>query len=135
LFKAKVDAKLSPYMLYLPINRSWIVSRRAQHVYFACAIAVLSLIGTYFAARMALFATGKSLVPGSPAVLILQVLLSPGIFGTALLSVAMWYFWFGFDRSGWLKKTIWFVPLYFFLPLGPVFYYFWVYRRSEMLER
>jgi len=40
----------------------------------------------------------------------------------------MWYFWFGFDNSGWLKKAIWFLSLYFLLPIGPALYYFFVYR-------
>jgi hypothetical protein len=61
---------------------------------------------------------------------VVRLLLWPGLFGTALLSIAMWYFWLGFDNSGWLKKAIWFVPLYFLLPFGPAFYYFFVYRRN-----
>jgi len=29
------------------------------------------------------------------------------IIGTATLWVAMWYFWFTFDRSQWWKRALW----------------------------
>jgi hypothetical protein len=41
----------------------------------------------------------------------------------------MLYFWFGFDRSSWLARAFWFLPLYFLFPFGAVFYCFIVYRK------
>jgi len=118
-------------MLYLPIKKTWIVSLVARKVYFVCALAACSLFGVLFAARMAMRTAGFSSLERSPdAALLVRILLWPGVLGTALLCVAMWYFWFSFDDSGWLKKALWFVPLYLFLPLGPALYYFFVYRRN-----
>lgn len=45
------------------------------------------------------------------AALVLRILLYPEIVGTALLWVAMLYFWFGFDHSHFLKKALWFLCL------------------------
>jgi hypothetical protein len=118
-------------MVYLPIKKAWIISRTARRVYFVCALAALSLSGVLIASIAALGVSGVRTFEGFPtAGLIVGLLLWPGILGTALLSIAMWYFWFGFDNSGWLKKAIWFLPLYFSLPIGPAFYYFFVYRRN-----
>ena len=58
-----------------------------------------------------------------------RTLLYPEIAGTALLWIAMWYFWFGFDSSHYLKKALWFVFLFFLAPFGTLIYYFVVYRR------
>jgi hypothetical protein len=94
-------------------------------------MAPLSLFGVLIASHAALGAAGvRSLAAFPVAAFVIQVLLWPGIAGAALLSIAMWYFWFGFDNSGWLKKAIWFVPLYLFILIGPAFYYFFVYRRN-----
>lgn len=77
-------------------------------------------------------ASGIRTLEGFPTTsLIVRLLLWPGILGTALLSLAMWNFWYGFDHSGGLKKAIWFLPLYFPLAIGPAFYYFFVYRRNH----
>jgi len=118
-------------VLYLPITKTWIVSLTARRVYFVCALAALSLFGVLIASIAALMTSGPTPLEGLAAAgFIVRLLLWPGVLGTAVLSIAMWYFWFGFDDSGWLKKTIWFLPLYFLLPIGPVFYYFFVYRRN-----
>ena len=122
-------------MLYLPIKKAWIISRAARRVYFVCALAALSLFGVVMGSGAALRASGVYTFEGFPmAGLILHLFLWPGILGTALLSIAMWYFWFGFDNSGWLKKAIWFLPLYFLLAIGPAFYYFFVYRRNGQVS-
>ena len=118
-------------VLYLPIKKTWIISRIARRVYFVCALAALSFFGVLVASIAAFRASGHATLKGiAIAGLIVRLLLWPGLIGPALLSVAMWYFWLGFDNSGWLKKAIWFLPLYFLLPFGPAFYYFFVYRRS-----
>ena len=123
-------------VLHLPINRAWIVSRAARRVYFVCALAAFSLFGVLIASRVALVASGVWSFQASPAAaLIVRLILWPGILGTALLTVAMWYFWFGFDDSGWLRKAIWFLPLYLFFAIGPACYYFFVYRRNPEIAK
>jgi len=70
---------------------------------------------------MALDTSGISVISTVPiAALVVRWLVFPGILGTAVLSVAMWYFWFSFDRSSWAKKMMWFLPLYLLLGIGPV---------------
>ena len=119
-------------MLYLPIKKTWIISRVARRVYFVCALAAFSFFGVLVASVTAFRASGHATREGiAIAGFIFRLLLWPGLIGTALLSVAMWYFWVGFDNSGWLKKAIWFVPLYFLLPFGPAFYYFFVYCHND----
>jgi hypothetical protein len=123
-------------VLYLPINKTWIISTAARRVYFACALAAFALFGVLIASRAAMNASAATSLAASPlAALVVRFLLLPTIFGAALLTVAMWYFWFGFDNSSWLRKAIWFLPLYFLLALGPAFYYFFVYRRSPVIQR
>jgi hypothetical protein len=118
-------------MLYLPIKKAWIVSRVARRLYLICAVLAMSLFGGVIASRMALTASGvASFSASQAAVLLIRILLWPGIVATALLSIAMWYFWFGFDNSGWIRKTAWFLPLYLLLGIGPALYYFFVYRRN-----
>ena len=119
-------------MLYLPIKKTWIISRVARRVYFVCALAAFSFFGVLVASVAAFRASGHASPEGIEfAAFSVRLLLWPGLIGTALLSVAMWYFWLGFDNSGWLKKAIWIVPLYFLLPFGPAFYYFFVYCRND----
>lgn len=126
----------SAAVLYLPISKTWIVSRTARRVYLICALAGFALFGVIFAASYALALSGIPSLELSPnAALVVRVLLWPGILGTGLLTIAMWYFWFSFDNSGWLKKALWFLPLYLFLPVGPALYYFFVYRRNPEVCR
>jgi hypothetical protein len=106
----------------------------ARRIYFACALSAFSLFGVIIAAPMALHVSRSATLAVSPAAAwIVRLIVFPSILGTAILAVAMWYFWFGFDRSSWIKKTAWFLPLYLFLPIGPAFYYIFVYRRNESL--
>ena len=122
-------------VLYLPITKSWIVSLAARRTYFVCALAAFSLIGVLMASRSALQASGATSFAASQAtLLVLKILLWPGIVGGALLCIAMWYFWFTFDDSGWLKKALWALPLYLLVPIGPAFYYFLVYRRNPIVS-
>jgi hypothetical protein len=73
-------------------------------------------------------------VPSPAATLLVRVLLWPGILGKAVLVVAMWYFWFNFDQSHWIKKALWFVILFLGFVVGPALYYFFSYRRNEALK-
>jgi len=122
-------------MLYLPISRNWILSRIAVRTYFICALAALSLFGVIITSRMALGSVGfESFESSATAALFVRCLVWPGILGTAMLCIAMWYFWFNFDDSGFLRRTVWFVLLYLAIPIGPAFYYFFVYRRPSAVK-
>jgi hypothetical protein len=91
------------------------------------ALLALALIATLLGAYMAMAAAGtRALTPSASPVV--RMLLFPEIAGEAALWVGMWYFWFGFDRSHYLKKAVWFVLLFFLAPFGTVSYYFLVYR-------
>lgn len=108
------------------------MSLTARRIYFVCALLAISLPAVFIATRMALDTSGISAISAVPiAALVVRWLVFPGILGTAVLSVAMWYFWFSFDRSSWGKKMMWFLPLYLLVGIGPVLYYFFVYRSSQ----
>ena len=108
-------------MLYLPITKSWIISRTARAIYLTCAVLACTLFGALIAILLAMgfsgvnslsaFPLALSVPPGFPSVL-------PGALGSATLSIAMWYFWFNFDKSSWARKAFWFLPLYLLLPIG-----------------
>jgi hypothetical protein len=118
-------------MFYLPITKDWILSPLANRIYLVCALLVIALFGTLVATSLAVAVSGvRSLSDVPSAVFLVKVLILPEVFGTALLSIAMWYFWFTFDRSSWLRKALWFTPLYFLPTIGPTLYYFFVYRRQ-----
>ncbi len=122
-------------MLILPISRSWILSLRAQRVYFCCALLSFALSGTWIGTRAAQVLAQHSGVSASVANL-LRVAFFAEALGAALLWVAMLYFWFGFDRSSWLKRAFWFIFLGT-VPVSPFFwalYYFLVYRKQMSRE-
>jgi hypothetical protein len=122
-------------MLYLPIKRSWIVSRWAQRVYFCCALANFYLVAVLAGSRVAVDASGLASLAEFPGTAwMVKILLFPGVLGTALLVVAMWYFWFTFDQSHWIKKTLWFAVLFPGFLVGPALYHFFSYRRNAALE-
>ena len=119
-------------MLYLPITKNWIISRTARTVYFVCAVLACMFFGALFAILLAMGFSGVNSLSAFPLVLgIARTALLPGVFGSATLSIAMWYFWFNFDKSSWLRRAFWALPLYFLLPIGPALYYFFVYLRNE----
>src|SRR5262249_43831876 len=100
-------------------------------VYLVCAVLSLLLMGTIIGTQAAILASDPFSISTSAAtVYLLRVVLFPAMVGTAVLSIAMWYFWFNFDKSRWLRKTLWFLPLYLLLGIGPALYYFLVYRRQ-----
>jgi len=118
-------------MLYLPITKSWILSALASRVYFVCALLAMALFGILIATSIAVAVSGVRSLADVPSTLsLVKALIFPGVCGTALLSTAMWYFWFTFDRSSWKRKAFRFLPLYLLLPIGPALYYFLVYRRQ-----
>ena len=93
-------------MLYLPIAKGWIVSPLASRLYLVCALLAIALFGTLVAVNAAMVASSIRSLAGAPtAVSMVKVLLFPEVLGTAALSIAMWYFWFSFDRSSWIRKA------------------------------
>ena|ERR1700688_5011929 len=119
-------------MLYLPITKSWIISPTARAIYLTCAVLAGMLFGALIAIFLAMGFSGVNSLSAFPLALrIARAVLLPGVFGSATLSIAMWYFWFNFDKSSWLRKAFWAIPLYFLLPIGPALYYFFVYVRNE----
>jgi hypothetical protein len=115
-------------MLILPISRSWMNSRAARRLYFACSLLALALTGTLMGVRGAQGAIGTHTLPPATAAL-LRLVLIPEVIGTALLWVAMLYFWFSFDPSSWLKRALWFPFIFFLLPAALALYQFFVYRK------
>jgi hypothetical protein len=115
-------------MLILPITRNWMLTRRARRVYTVCAVLNLIFVGTVIGTRSAQTFADVTKLPPLTDVLFTVVWI-PGIAATALVWVAMFYFWFGFDQSHWLARAFWFVALFFFAPYGPPLYCFFVYRR------
>src|SRR5271169_122377 len=115
-------------MMILPISRTWMVSRVARRVYLICSVLALALSGTLAGTRAAQSAIGSHTLPPSTAA-ILRLVLIPEVIGSALLWVAMLYFWFGFDQSSWLKHALWFPFLFFLIPLPLALYHFVVYRK------
>ena len=120
-------------MLYLPISRSWLFSTTARRIYFVSALLALALIATLLGVHMAMAVAGTRALAPSASIPV-RMFLFPEIAGEAVLWVGMWYFWFGFDRSHYLKKAVWFVLLFFLAPFGTIFYYFLVYRRGISAE-
>ena len=116
-------------MLYLPITRSWICSRSAKRVYFWCALANIYLFAVLIGARIAFEVSTKQVKSADAANVLVRALLWPGVLGTALLAVAMWYFWFTFDPSHAMTKAFWLPVLFLSLTLGPLLYYFFSYRK------
>jgi len=114
------------------ISKSWILSKVAQRVYFCSALLAIAEFGLIIAVNTALVAAGVAELRGGARTLV-HILILPAIVGTAILFVAMLYFWFGFDKSNWLKRACWFFGIYV-VPVGTVLYYFLVYRRSPALR-
>ncbi|HYY69368.1 MAG TPA: hypothetical protein VE734_06525 [Terriglobales bacterium] len=115
------------------ISKSWILSKTAQRVYLCCALLAIAELGLIWAANAALMAAEAAELRGGARTLV-HVLMLPAVAGTATLFVAMWYFWFGFDKSNWIKKACWFFALLFVPPFSTVLYYFFVYRRAPVLR-
>jgi hypothetical protein len=115
-------------MLILPISRTWMDSRAARLVYLVCSLLALALSGTQAGTGAAQAVNGSQSLPPAIAT-VLRLALIPEAIGSGLLRVAMLYFWFSFDQSSWLKRTLWFPFLFFFIPLTLALYYFFVYRK------
>ena len=121
-------------MLYLPISRAWVISRAAARFYLLCSLGSLGLSGTLIGAIAALrMSSADSSDLPVFLVLALRLVLLVGSLASAVVCVAMWYFWFNFDSRGWIAKAMWFLLLYLFPTVGPALYYFLIYRTSGLL--
>ncbi|HEY6766118.1 MAG TPA: hypothetical protein VI386_15245 [Candidatus Sulfotelmatobacter sp.] len=100
----------------------------ARRIYFICALLALALLATLIGTHSAMTAA-KATVLNPRAASVVRTLIFPEVLGSAALWVAMWYFWFSFDRSHYLKKAMWFALLFFLALPGTILYYFFVYRR------
>jgi hypothetical protein len=108
---------------YCYINKEWLVSPTARHIYRISALLSLMLFFMLWAVRMH---------PIPPSVLpIARALILAGVIGAATTMVAMEYFFLGFDNTPAWKKVFWFVVLAV-PPLGPPVYCFVVYSRSKI---
>lgn len=115
-------------MMILPISRTWMISRVARLVYLICSVLALALSGTLAGTHAAQSVIESQTLPPATAV-VLRLVLIPEVIGSALLWVAMLYFWFGFDQSSWLKRALWFPFVFFFIPLPLALYHFLAYRK------
>jgi hypothetical protein len=111
------------------------VSRGAQRLYFVCALANLWLFAVLAGTAIAMSTSDvESIAEFPPTALLVRSLLWPGILGTAVLAIAMWYFWYSIDKSRWTKKALWLLVLFLGFILGPLLYYFFAYRRHPALD-
>ena len=128
-----LDAKLC-VVFFLPISREWLMSQAAQRIYLGCAVLTLALLATRIGTHLAISASGATGL-STDARSVVRTILFPEIVGAAMLWVSMWYFWFGFDRSHYLKRAVSFALLFFLPPMGTLFYYFVTYRRQVVAVR
>ena len=108
-------------------------SSLARKTYFVCAGLTLGLMATQMGARIAM-SSARAMALTPSAALLLKFLLYPEIAGSAILWVAMLYFWFTFDHSRLLKRGLWFPFILLFIPVTLVLYYALVYRRAAAAE-
>ena len=104
------------------INKEWMLSAKARRTYRTAASLALILV---IAITAAPFAYRFS----EAAFAIYQLAVFAGIVGAGITLVAMEYFWFGFDKSGDLKKLFWFVAMLAMPLLTPALYCLIVYSR------
>ena len=118
----------------LRINRSWMLSRLAQRVYLIAACLSLLLLQYIVAVFVAMAHFGEDTVFRAGGLQVLsRLVVPPGVLGSAILWIAMWYFWFNFDESSSNERVVWFLLLLLGLPVTLI-YYAAVYRRSQRLE-
>jgi hypothetical protein len=122
-------------MLYLPISKSWMISRSARGTYLICACAIIALIWTRIVlVAFSIVYAKRAIAAGSLAEICLAPIVIVGWISVGTLWVAMWYFWFSFHRASTLKKLLWFLTLQV-VPLGTLMYFFGVYYRSSYFHR
>ena len=117
-----------------PVPRSWILSPGARRFYLLCAVVELILFLIFVVAQATpavssnrsadsflLFLSGYQIVRWLEGLCVV------------LLTLGMWCFWLAFDSLPFTRRLIWFLPLFFLFLVGPVIYYFVVYRPQSAL--
>ena len=113
------------------ITDSWLVSARAKRVYSVAALFVALFLGLIVATAL----VGGSLQVARVADVIFSLLFLPAIVGTAMLNVAMWYFWVRCHSNDSRSKGIWMFVMWTSSPLGALIYFFFFYLRSPLVRR
>ncbi len=113
--------------MFLP--KEWLLSPRAQRVYFFAAVLSILFIVTIFVIAFTESWMGKPAYESSTLAFLLSRVVLISIVGLALLEVGMLYYWYGYDNSHWMIKALCFL-LFLIPPFGGIVYYFAVYRRG-----
>jgi cytochrome bd-type quinol oxidase subunit 2 len=113
----------------------WLVSRTARRLYIASAVLSMMMFALLLAIEFAAGAAGGTLQSSPVVSLALKAVLLPGILGTAVLSIAMLYFWIRFHSNERTSKVPWLLLLAWVPVLGPVCYFAFVYLRSPLVCR
>lgn len=121
-------------MLYLPITRSWIISRTSRRVYLACAISAIVLLCMRIVVIAVSQFSGFAEINSTVLKTLVPPLVITGWISIAVLWTAMWYFWFSFHTASAGTKFFWFIVL-FLPPLGTLGYFFGAYYRSTYFHR
>jgi hypothetical protein len=114
----------------LTVSDSWLVSATAKKVYVAAAALTVFFFGLLFTITFASLLAGGSLAQAPLVASALKTLLFVCILGTALLWIAMWYFWYRFHPSEKMSKALWAGLLLISGPIGALAYFLAVYLRS-----
>lgn len=110
------------------ITRSWIVSTRARSVYLICIIFVFAMVVGLVGIR-SILVFGAAQGKHSFMIRALEFLIVlPGMVATAMIWVAMWYHWYGYNKDSFFSKAFWFLALFYLGPIAALVYYFFPYR-------
>jgi hypothetical protein len=116
------------------LPQRWLVSPVAQRVYLGAA----SCLGTFLlflVGDVVWIAAARGGVQSARiADTIFMVLLVPGILGTSVLNVAMWYFWLRCHSNETHSKGFWLLVLWWLSPIGALFYFAFFYRKHPFVR-
>lgn len=118
----------------IQIPQKWLISQAAQRVYFVAA----GFLGTCLLFIMGdviwIASAGGGVQSARIADTIFVALLVPGILGTSVLNVAMWYFWLRCHSDETHSKGLWLLVLWLLSPIGALFYFLFFYRKHPLLR-
>ncbi len=116
------------------LSESWLVSAAARRVYVASAALSVFLAGMICTRQLGAFAAGGTLVESPALATALWALIFPGVLGTAVLWVAMWYFCLRCHQNNGVGRGIWMIVLWLLGPIGAFVYFLAVYLRSPLVR-
>jgi hypothetical protein len=115
---------------YLYISPAWVLSRTAQKIYAACAVLSLAFAGMLLVYAVVMLLHGPQTLHRAPVIATLTpAIILPAMPAIATLQIAMFYFWWGFQKGGAYSKAAWLIAL-LFPPYGTLIYYAFVYCRQ-----